>query len=441
MSTIRKQSTAGELLHFSLPLILGGILQQLYSWVDAFIVGHAEGDLQLGAIGATNVATSLFIHMILGFTLGLSILAAQEFGRGNREKIRRILHTFLPLMGLLCTLLAGVSIVAAKAFLHLLATPDEIFGYSLSYLRIALLGMPLLAVYNTYAAILRAMGNTKVAFYAILISAAFNFVLDMLLVVVLPYGVEGAAAATVIAQLTMALFIVFYTRRKYPDLVRSSGFDRAAFSEGLSFGLPPMVQNSITSLGTLVLQNFMNGFGAVTVLAITTAYRVDTMLLLPVFNLAAAISNLIARSKGAGEGEKITKYLKSGLALMLAVTLVLTLLVYLLGAEFIAIFGVGGEAVLIGRQFFRDLAIFYMLFGTAQALRGALEGIGDITYCSAIGILTLGLRILFSYLLKAGMDQRAIAFAEGYSWICMLLLFVLRVAQKRREFGLGQTKE
>ena len=95
MSSNLKHSTAGELLRFSLPLILSGILQQLYSWVDAFIVGHAEGDLQLGAIGATNVVTSLFIHMIIGFTLGLSILAAQEFGRGEEEKIRKLLHTFL----------------------------------------------------------------------------------------------------------------------------------------------------------------------------------------------------------------------------------------------------------------------------------------------------------------------------------------------------------
>lgn len=435
------RTIAGELIRFSMPLILGGVLQQLYSWADAFIVGHAEGELQLGAIGATHSLTWLFINTIMGFTLGLSILGAQEYGRGNTQKVRRILAVFLPILCGVYAVLALLGIVLAEPILRAMNTPGEIFGYSLQYFKIVLMGIPFLAVYNLYAGLLRAIGNTKLSFYAVLISSGLNIALDILLVAVLPYGVAGAAAATVISQAAMTAFIVIYSTRKFVHLAvgrEDMGFDRAIFKEGLSFSVPPTIQNSVTSCGNLVLQNFMNGFGATTVLAITTAYRVDSIMILPIINLGAAVSSMVARAKGAEDKDRIRDCLKTGVIMVAGVAAVLAVGMFFIGAYFVGMFGVTGEALDAGRQFFRDLSNFYVLFGIATVLRSVLEGIGDIRYCSTIGIVTLLTRIGFSYLLRPFFMGRTIALAEGISWAVLLLLMAARALYRRQELGIAK---
>jgi len=435
-----KGSIAGELIRFSLPLILSGILQQLYSWADAFIVGHAEGELQLGAVGATHSLSWFFINTIMGFTLGLSILGAQEYGRGNTGKVRRILAVFLPTLCGVYVLLSVCGIVFAEPILGVMNTPAEIFNYSLEYFRVVLMGIPFLAVYNLYAALLRAIGNTKISFYAVLLSSVLNVALDILLIVILPYGVGGAAVATVISQIAMTVFIVIYSNNKYVQLNikrEDMGFDRGVFKEGLSFSVPPTIQNSVTSLGNLVLQNFMNGFGATTVLAITTAYRVDSITILPIINLGAAVSSMTARAKGAGDTHRIRSCAKTGIIMVAAVSAVLAAGVYFFGIYFVEIFGVTGKALETGGQFFRDLSNFYVIFGIAGVLRSVLEGIGDITYCSTVGIATLGVRIVSSYLLRPFFANRTVALAEGISWCFLMVMMGIRVAYKRQEVGIS----
>ena len=431
-----KHSTAREMIMFSLPLIFSGILQQLYSWADAFIVGRVEGELPLAAVGATSSITYFFINMILGFTLGLSIMGAQHFGRRDTDAVRRILSCFLPLLAAAAAVLSALAFVFAVPVLQLMNTPADIFDMAHGYLRIAFLGVPFLAVYNLYAALLRAVGNTKAALYAVLLSSVLNVALDVLFIAGFGWGVAGAAAATVISQIVMTVFIVLYAVRNY-ECLRLAGrrqwFDRSVLAQGMRFSIPPTVQNSVTSLGNLVLQNFMNSFGSTTVLAITTAYRVDSMMLLPIFNLGAAISSMAARAKGANDRRKIESCFFTGLGLMMAVCVVLSVVMFLFGAQFVAIFGVTGQALAIGQQFFRDLSIFYTLFGSGIVLRSVLEGVGDITCASVIGIAMLAQRILFSYLLRPFLAQRTIAIAEGIAWCLMLLTLIWRVQHLHRK--------
>ena len=441
MTNSKNRSMAAELFRFSMPLVLSGILQQLYNWADAFIVGHAEGELQLGAVGATHSMSILFTNTIIGFTLGLSIMGAQEYGRGNTQKIKRILTTFGPLLCVVYTLIAIAGILFTGTFLKVMDTPGEMFGYAFDYLRIILVGIPFLAVYNLYAALLRAVGNTKLSFYAVLLSSVLNVLLDILFVVILPYGVAGAAIATVISQVAMAVYIVITSTVKYTyfSVKREEWqFDRAVLKEGMGFSIPPTIQHSITSFGNLLLQNFMNGFGANTVLAITTAYRVDSLMLLPVFNLGAAVSSMVARAKGAEDRPKIKNCLKTGCIMGAVSSGVLALGMFMFGAVFVGMFGITGEALEIGRVFFRDLSKFYVLFGIATVTRSSLEGIGDISYCSLMGVVTLATRIGTSYLLRPFFMERTVAIAEGISWIVILVLMGIRVMHKRREMGIRE---
>ena len=161
MNSANHTRVARELLRFSLPLIMSGVLQQLYSWADAFIIGHAEGQMQLAAVGATTSASMFLTNTILGLTLGLSIMAAQHVGRGSPQRIRVTLASFLPLMCGGYALLAATAALFLRGILTTLGTPPEIFLDALSYLRILLLGVPFLACYNLYATLLRALATPR----------------------------------------------------------------------------------------------------------------------------------------------------------------------------------------------------------------------------------------------------------------------------------------
>ena len=187
-----------------------------------------------------------------------------------------------------------------------------------------------------------------------------------------------------------------------------------------------MIQSSISSLGSLILQNFMNGFGTQTVAAITTAYRIDTIVLLPIINLGSGISTLTAQSYGAGRTDRTRRILLAGSGVMLLVSLALTLLVIPTGGHLIALFGAGAEAVRIGSDFFLRIASFYVVYGLAMSVRGCLEGIGDVTYSSIAGIASLVFRIFLSYALADLFGNMVIAYAEAFSWLLLLGLYILR---------------
>lgn len=440
MTGNRKQ-TAVTLIKFGLPLIFSGILQQLYSWADAFIVGHVEGETPLAAIGATAAITDSFLLYITGFTLGLSILAAQMYGKKQSDDIRCLLSSFTIILGSIFTLMAVLGFALAGSILDLVNTPADMYSFSRDYLRIILIGIPFLAVYNTYSSVLRATGDSRAPFYSVLISSAANVFLDILFVAVLRYGVAGAAAATVISQISMTVFIIFYSMKHYPQLrfsARNKIVHWDIVRRGNRFGFPPAIQSGITSFGNIVLQNFMNGFGTHTVAAITTAYRVDSIMLLPIVNLGAAISTMVAQSKGAGKKNEIKAYMGVGIVMMAAISVFLSIIITFFGGRLVAMFGIDQEAIGISFSFFRSIAVFYIFYGIATAFRGTVEGTGDVMYSSIIGITALCIRILLSYALADTLANMAIPYAEGLSWIWMLVMFVPRIAWKRRELGFGR---
>ena len=173
--------------------------------------------------------------------------------------------------------------------------------------------------------------------------------------------------------------------------------DHAVLKEGLHLAIPPMIQSCISSFGGLILQNFMNGFGTQTVAAITTAYRVDTIILLPVINLGSGISTMVAQNHGAGKREQISKIVCAGTVMMIGVSLLLTWLVLGTGEYLISMFGISPESAEIGKNFFQRIAAFYVVYGIAMSIRGYIEGIGDVLFSSVSGIAALLSRIVFSY--------------------------------------------
>ena len=327
--------------------------------MDAFIVGNIEGEAALAGIGATTSIYGLFITILTGFTAGLSVLSAQQYGSGEREKLTQSLASFTVLLGGACLVIAAAGSVFYREVLALLGTPDDIFEMAGDYLKIIFLGVPFLAVYNTYSAVLRGMGDSRAPFLSSLVSSLANIALDILFVASLRWGSAGAAAATVISQSIMTIFIVVYAVKKHPALrFRPSRrfIQKSALTVGGRFGLPPAIQSGMGAIGNLILQRFMNGFGGQTVAAITTAYRVDSVVMLPIFNFGSGIATVVAQNIGAGNRERAEKAFKTGVALMAGISLCLMVVVLLAGGPLIAMFGLTQESVDIGKSFFRAVS-------------------------------------------------------------------------------------
>lgn len=427
---------ARTLTRFTLPLILSGVFQQLFNWVDAFIVGNVEGELALAGIGAVTSTYSMFVMILVGFTSGLSVLAAQRFGMGRTEELKYILSSFGLVLGGIFLFISALGAVFTGKILVLLDTPENIFQNAEHYLRIMFAGIPFLAVYNTCCAVLRGLGDSKAPFASVLVCSVVNVALDLIFVAGLRQGTTGAAIATVLSQIIMTLYLAAYAVRRYPVLRPRSMmefFHRGIAAEGVRFGLPPAIQSWTTSFGNILLQRFMNGFGDQTVAAITTAYRVDTVLLLPIVNFGSGIATVAAQNIGAGRPERARQALKTGAIMIAGVSLLLTLLILAAGEHLIAMFGLTPESVEIGKQFFIRIASFYVVYGLAMAVRGYLEGLGDLTFSGMAGIAALLIRIVSSYAFAGVFGRMVIAYAEAFSWLVLLGLYLLRYIWKNRK--------
>lgn len=303
---------AHALLMFSFPLIFSGILQQLYNWADAFIVGNIEGELALAAVGATTTVVNFYVTAITGFTLGLSILTAQKYGNCEMASISKILSTFSIFLGGVFSIFAGLGMFLTSPLLLLLRTTPDTILLAKEYLQIIFLGIPFLAIYNVYSAVLRGIGNSKAPFYSVLLSSVVNVILDIIFVAFFHWSVAGAAIATVVSQAAMTVYLIIYSIKKY-DVLRftfnKTAFNKPMFLQGCHFGTPPMLQSSVSSIGSLILQNFMNGFGTQTVTAVTTAYRVDSIVMVPIINLGSGISTLVAQDYGSSQFKQAKKIL------------------------------------------------------------------------------------------------------------------------------------
>lgn len=420
---------AKVLLLFTIPLVLSGVFQQLFNWVDAFIVGNVEGELSLASIGATTAVYNLCITVIIGFTSGISVLAAQHHGKRKFWEMRETLFSFACILGGLFLVVSVLGVVFTTSVVTILDTPEKLIQLASRYLKIMLLGVPFLAVYNVYSGILRGAGDSKAPFVSILISSFANVALDILFIVVLGKGVAGAAVATVISQIAMTLFLIFYTEKTYPYLkyrLDKKIFDQRNMLEGTRFGVPPTIQASVSSMGNIILQRFMNGFGEQTIAAITTAYRVDSVIFLPIINFGSGVATVVAQNIGAENEERAKRTLKIGLIIITLISLSLSFFIFFLGEHLLAMFGLTADSVGIGKTFFRTLAPFYIMYGFSMVIRGYIEGIGDMVFSSVAGVIALFARVAGCYLMVDLFAGNVLAIAEGFSWIILLGIYMVR---------------
>ncbi|MFI3229099.1 MAG: MATE family efflux transporter [Bacillota bacterium] len=426
--TFTEGSIVKSLIKFAIPLICASALQQLYVWVDALMVGNLLGEAYLAGVGAIASIDLVMVSTISGFVIGGTIVVARLSGEKKESEFRTITSSFFLFMVCTFAVIGGIGCAVTRPLLVLLNTPEAILEISIQYLRIIFLGVPFVAGYNVLAGVLRGVGDSKIGMYALVVAILINLGLNPLFILVFNWGITGVAVATVISQAVSLLLVIIYTEKKFKYLavrLKACYLKWKPLVMVVKKGVPLAMQMSLVAVGSVVLQSVMNSFGYEVVTGITTAYKVDYMILLIVVNTADSISVFVSQNIGAGNPKRALRGTFVGTGIVVAASLFTTLIVVLFGASFLRMFGLSETIVDIGATFFILNGSFYALYGLYESGIAYLQGEGRVVMASVIALLTMVFRIVMSYALCDIVGWKIISYAEVSCWAFGVILVVV----------------
>lgn len=415
-----------QLIWLALPLICGNILQQFYNTVDAFIIGRFLGSDAFGAVGVAGTVMNLFIFILSGCCVGISVLFAQFYGQRDLEAFRR--EGFLALVfGLLLTAaLALGALVLLGPLLSLIQTPEGLRPLVAEYLTVIFLGLPVTFLYNLASTALRAAGNTLAALFPLMAATLLNIGLDLLLVGACGMGISGAAIATVFSQGFAALLALGYLRWRQPQLLFGRAdmrFDWSMLRRTASFGLVSALQQSAVYIGKLLVQGAVNSMGNEAINAYTAATRIEGFANSFGDSGAEAISVFVAQNTGAGDPKRVKRGFFTGMLLMIGLGLTMSLVMFVgAHASLVLMLGEGGLGALEdGIGYLRWVSVFYTLCFIGSSYVGLYRGIGWVSVPVIGSTLQITIRVILSYALAGSLELVGVAVATGIGWSAIVL--------------------
>lgn len=441
MKTDTKDMTTGSpgrlLLAFSMPLMLGNLFQQLYTFADAVIVGQCVSANALAALGATEWLTFIMFGVISGITQGCSVVIAGFFGKKQMNELKRAICS-----GLLIAVLgaAGFTLIGQMVLtpvLRLLRTPPEVFDLTREYLRILYAGVPVTFLYNITAAVLRALGNSKKPLYAMIIASLGNIALDLLFVAEMDMGIAGAAYGTVLAQLLAGVYCGAALRRirfQTDERLTEAGadgqerydrpgklIDRQILREQIRMGIPMGVQNIITAAGGLVVQATVNGFGILFLTGYAAANKLYVLLEIAATSYGHGILTYTAQNKGIGSDKRIRAGLKSALIIGSITALVMSAVMVFAGWPILGLFiketETGVEEMLrVGCHYLCVLAAGFPLLYCLYVVRACIQGMGDSVIPMLSSFMQVAMRIMCALFLTRLIGHTGVFWGEVAAW-------------------------
>jgi len=412
--------------NFTVPMLIGNIFQQSYNIIDSVIVGRALGKSALAAVGASFPVLFLVVALIMGVTMGFSIIISQYFGAKDLARVRRAIDTVYIFLFFASLAATAIGLAASGPILLFLKTPAEIMPQAVIFLRIMFAGILFIFGYNSISAVLRGLGDSKTPLYFLIISTLLNIVLVMLFVLVFKWGIAGSAWATVLAQSASFVMGVIYLNRTHPVLtfrLKGLRFDREIFKKSLAIGLPTGVQQVLVAAGMMALSRIVNGFGTNAIAAFTAAGRIDTFAVMPAMNLSAAISSFVGQNIGAGKMERVKHGLRAALLFSGAISLATTLGIVLFNRHLISMFNSDPAVVAIGTRYLLIVGGFYVVFSSMFVLTGVMRGAGDALVPMFVTILSLwAIRIPVSAWLAGRLGTDGIWWGVPIAWTAGLIL-------------------
>lgn len=411
---------------FMVPVCCGNIFQNFYNIVDSMIVGRFLGVEALAAVGSTGSINFLVIGWIVGMTSGFGIQLSQAFGANNRKLLRHYLAMSVYLcIGLAVFMTAGL-LLANSTILQWMNTPKEIFSDTAKYIGIIYAGLPVTILYNMLATVARALGDSKTPLYFLVLSSVLNIALDLLLVAVLPFGVAGAAYATVLAQAVSAGLCLVYVWKKFPMIHftrKDAVINGSSIYKLLSMGIPMGLQFSITAIGTMIVQASLNTLGATYIAAYSATMKIQNIVTQVYPALGTAIATYTGQNYGAGEMKRIKKGVNACLTIEAIYSILIMALSWSVFPMAVRIFAEDptGELQMIACQMFRISMWFFFPLGSIFIYRNVLQGLGNGFVPMMGGVFELIARALVIYVCFDSMQFTAICISDPAAWISALI--------------------
>ncbi len=429
------------ILMFALPLMLGNICQQLYTMVDAAVVGKVVGVQALAAVGATDWLNWMVLGILTGFTQGFSILISHRYGAKDEAGLRRSVALSVLLTAVIAVVLTVASLALLSPVLDLLNTPEDVRGDAVGYITVIFSGITVVAAYNIASCILRALGDSRTPLFAMLIAAAINIVLDILFVAGFGWGVVGAAAATVIAQAFSFLFCLNALRKiALLRLARSDfAWNREMIQELVRLGLPVAFQNTVIAGGGMAVQRVINGFGVNFVAGYTATNKMYGMLELAASSYGAAVSTFSGQNLGANRYGRIRKGVRISFVLATVTSAVIGAVMLIFGRGILSLF-ISGEAQQVTEVL--DVAYAYLsvmscclpILYWLWLYRSALQGMGDTVLPMVSGIAELAMRVGAVLVLPSFLGEYGVYVAEVLAWAGAAVVLAIAYYRKIARF-------
>ena len=397
--------TKGMLL-FALPMILGNLLQQFYNVADTLIVGQFLGATALAAVGSSYTLMTFLTSILLGMCMGSGAVFSIRFGEGDRARLKNSLSlSFLMIAAFTVVMNLGVFLLI-DPMMGLLQVPEEVYPLMRSYLWVIFWGIGGTFLYNYFACLLRAIGNSATPLLFLGVSAVLNIVLDLVFVVVVPWGVAGAAFATSLSQWVSGLGLLAFTLAKMPQLRPSRQdvrWEKDRVLEIARFSLLTCVQQSVMNFGILMVQGLVNSFGTVVMAAFAAAVKIDSFAYMPVQDFGNAFSTFIAQNYGAKRMDRVRRGIKSAAVSSVVFALLISVLVFVFAKPLLLLFVKPEETEIlaVGVQYLRIEGAFYFGIGILFLLYGLYRAIERPGMSLVLTVISLGTRVALAYILSA----------------------------------------
>ena len=425
-----------NMTRFFLPIMLGSLLQQLYSMVDAVVLGRLVGKTALAAVGGSDL---VIINLVVGFFVGLSsgacVVVSQHYGAGEGDMVRKSVHTAILFSVVIGAVMTALGILMARPVLVLLDPPADTLADSIVYLQWYFAGMIPSMVYNMGAGILRAVGDSKRPLYFLIVASIVNIVLDIVLVAVIPLGVAGAAIATVASQVVSAVLTVrcIHGSQGMPWhlQLKNIRIERSVLLAICRIGLPGAAQSALYSISNMTIQSAINGFGTVAVAAWSVYGKIDFLFWMTVSSFGIAVTTFAGQNFGARQYDRVRRGTMTCLAMTAGTTLCISLALYPSAQLLFRLFSSDDAVVAQGVQMMHYLVPVYMTYICIEIFSGALRGCGDVRVPTIITVFAVCImRIVWlAVALPFKHELSVVEFSYPLTWITATVLFAIYYAK------------
>lgn len=423
METDKRDLTEGPvwkvILRFAFPLLIGNVLQQAYNLTDSIIVGQFLGKEALAAVSASYFIYYFVISLVIGIGSGTTVVISQLYGAKQYAKVQLAFSSFFIFMLVAGIALSIAGIIFAEPLFRMTRTPEEVIPQAVAYFRIYIGGTFLFVTFNSIISILRGVGESIRPMVFILITTVLNVLLDLLFILVLHWGIEGAARATVLAQgigMCIALVYVNNTHPLFSIKKKDMLFDSRLFRESLRIGLPTSVQQCAIAIGLVALLGIVNQFGTDTLTAYGAAGKIDTLITQAILTLSGALAAFCGQNIGARRWKRVQQGVRFTMLANIAIGLLTFLTVWLFGNELMLIFTDDANVIAIGKEYLLIISGFFAIHGALNVLNGALRGAGSTLFPMITSLLCLWIfRIPLAYGFSAWFGRVGIWWAIGFS--------------------------